>query len=75
MDRPPAWSFQEGVDGKLKSNLQWPYSMQCQKLEVRVLNLQTRQWWLRERDYAGCHGNEATHARSEDVGHHSAWPR
>ena len=25
MDRPPAWNFQEGVDGKLKSNLQWPY--------------------------------------------------
>ena len=24
MDRPPAWNFQEGVDGKLKSNLQWP---------------------------------------------------
>ena len=24
MDRPPAWKFQEGVDGKLKSNLQWP---------------------------------------------------
>ena len=31
MDRPPAWNFQEGVDGKLKSNLQWPNSMQCQK--------------------------------------------
>ena len=24
MDRPPAWNFQERVDGKLKSNLQWP---------------------------------------------------
>ena len=26
IDRPPAWNFQEGVDGKLKSNLQWPYT-------------------------------------------------
>ena len=42
-----------------------------------MLNLQTVV--VRERDYAGCHGNEATHARSEDVdtiqhGHGDAIP-